>query len=294
MKRALILFMIFCLGPFLVMGDELDASPPSSIITGLNDTADQSIAFEALDLTDEELRDIAEKIFNLTKSVSDEFYISDGLTLAVYILKYMAEIGEFELVHKDMMALVKAFENIQGTAYDENIYIVLEQIKKLKFGTRDGKAYVKFFSKSEKGIIYHINEKVDEPDSSLKEIKHVTIKDGAEMHFEEVDTKKEQLDLVKWVKSEYRIKTFGKYMLHEDIPNFIESFFDLQTPANAMKVNYKGFVVRIETSSIFKGMNLKFKDGYVLPSFRKGEKPIPSFMIRMNAKLIKIKISVDQ
>lgn len=303
LKRLLLIFTMLCLGSSAIIADDNDNGgsvvDPPIVVENENDNEDgnshdHSTAFGVLDVSDEELRSIAENIFNLTKSISEEYYISDGLSLATYILRYMAEIGEYELIYKDMMSLVKAFENLQGQPYDENIYIILEQIRKLQFGTRKGKFFVKFFSKSEEGIIYNINEKNEEEGSSLTEIKYVTIKDGAEFHFDEVDTKEEKLELVKWVKKEYKIKTFGKYMFHADIPKYIESYFDLATPANAMKVIYKDVSVKVGTSTIFKDMNLKFKDGYVLPGFRKGEKPIPSFLLRMGAKLVKVKTSVDQ
>lgn len=292
LKRLMLLFTLVCLGSSGLMAQDEntgDETNPPVVVEN-----DHSTAFGVLDISDEELRSIAENIFKLTKSISEEYYISDGLSLATYILRYMAEIGEYELVYKDMMALVKAFENIQGQPYDENIYIILEQIRKLQFGTRKGKYFVKFFSKSQEGIIYNINEKNEDPESSLKEIKYVTIKNGAEMYFNEVDTAEERIDLVKWVKKEYRFKTFGKYMFHDDIPKYIEGYFDLETPANAMKIEYKDVVVKVGTDSIFKDMNLKFKDGYALPGFRKGEKPIPSFLLRMGAKLVKVKTSVDQ
>lgn len=295
LKKLLLILTLVCLGSSAIIAQEESTIDNSEVIDRPIDTPDdESTAFGVLDLTDAELRTIAENIFNLTKSISEEFYISDGLSLATYILRYMAEIGEYELVYKDMMALVKAFEKLQDKPYDENIYLILEQIRKLQFGTRKGKLFVKFFSKAEEGIIYNIDTKNEEEDSSLKEIKYVTIKNGAELYFDEVDTKEEREELVKWVKKEYRIKTFGKYMFHTDIPKYIESYFDLETPANAMKIEYVDVVVKVGTDTFFKDMDLKFKDGYVLPGFRKGEKPIPSFLLRLGAKLVKVKTSIDQ
>lgn len=295
LKKLLLIFTLICLGSSAITAQEENTNENSTETERPIDTQDdESTAFGVLDLTDEELRVIAKNIFNLTKSISEEFYISDGLSLATYILRYMAEIGEYELVYKDMMALVKAFEKLQEKPYDENIYLILEQIRKLQFGTRKGKLFVKFFSKASEGIIYQINTISEEEDSSLKEIKYVTIKNGAELYFDEVDTQEDRVELVKWVKKEYRFKTFGKYMFHPDIPKYIESYFDLETPAKAMKVTYKDVVVRVSTDTIFKDMDLKFKDGYVLPGYRKGEKPIPSFLLRLGAKLVKIKTSIDQ
>lgn len=300
-KRLLLIVLLIGLGTSAIVADDNDnggsiSDPPVTTEGEVqNDSTDEhTTAFGILDLSDDELRIIAENIFNLTKSISEEYYISDGLTLATYILRYMAEIGEYELVYKDMMALVKAFEGLQGKAYDENIYIVLEQIRKLQFGTRKGKYFVKFFSKSAEGIIYQINEKSEDTKSSLKEIKFVTIANGAEFHFDEVDTQEEKEELVTWVKTKYKLETFGKYMFHEDIPKFIEGYFDLEKPANAMKIVYQDVKVKVTTDTIFKDMDLKFKDGYVLPGFRKGEKPIPSFLLRLGAKLVKVKTSVDQ
>ncbi|MFT6071417.1 MAG: hypothetical protein ACJAT2_001596 [Bacteriovoracaceae bacterium] len=297
LKKLLLILTLLCLGSSAITAQDVGSGDTSTEVETdrpLETEDDVSTAFGVLDLSDAELRVIAENIFNLTKSISEEFYISDGLSLATYILRYMAEIGEYELVYKDMMALVKAFEKLQDRPYDENIYLILEQIRKLQFGTRKGKLFVKFFSKAHEGIVYNIDTINEEEDSSLKEIKFVTIKNGAEMYFDEVDTKEERVELVKWVKKEYRIKTFGKYMFHPDIPKYIESYFDLETPANAMKIEYKDVVVKVGTDTIFKDMDLKFKDGYVLPGYRKGEKPIPSFLLRLGAKLVKVKTSIDQ
>jgi len=300
LKKLLILFLMFSLGSSAIVADETNDGTNPPVVTTDNQEnngetdGDESTAFGVLDLSDEELRVIAENIFNLMKSISEEYYISDGLTLATYILRYMAEIGEYELVYKDMMALVKAFEKLQEKEFDESIYSILEQIRKIQFGTRKGKLFVKIFSKSQGGIVHQINELNEDEESSLKEIKFLVVENGAEMYFDEVDTKKEKEELVKWVKKKYKIKTFGKYMFHEDIPKYIAGYFDLETPANAMKIDYQNFYVRVKTDTIFKDMDLKFKDGYVLPGFRKGEKPIPSFLLRLGAKLVKVKTSVDQ
>lgn len=312
LKKLLLLLLVVSLGSSVLVADDNetggnDGNPPQ-VREGENESEDivddhtgderedgGSRAFEVLDLSDEELRVIAQNIFNLMKSISEEYYISDGLTLTTYILRYMAEIGEYELAYKELMALVKGFENLQGKEFDEEIYVVLEQIRKIKFGTRNGKYFAKFFSKSEKGIRYDIFQKNEEDeDSSLTEIKYLVIEDGAEFYFDEVDKPKEKQELVKWVKKEYKFKLFGKYMFHEDIPKYINGYFDLETPANAMKVEYKDVWVKVGTSTFFKDMKLKFKDGYVLPGFRKGEKPIPSFLLRLQAKLVKVKTSVDQ
>lgn len=301
-KRIFIICLMLCLGSSVIIADETtEGTNPPVVISDNQDVggeqeteSDQSTAFGVLDLSDEELRVIAENIFNLMKSISEEYYISDGLTLATYIMRYMAEIGEYELVYKDMMALVKAFEKLQEKEFDEAIYSVLEQIRKIKFGTRKGKLFVKLFSKAKDGIIHHINEVNEEEGSSLKEIKFLVVEDGAELYFDEVDTQKEREELVKWVKKKYKFKTFGQYLFHEDIPKHIEGYFDLETPAKAMKIDYKDVYVKVGTDTIFKDMNLKFKDGYVLPGFRKGEKPIPSFLLRLGAKLVKVKTSVDQ
>lgn len=304
-KRLLIILLMLCLGSSTIVADENDNgenssdNPPVVVLdeegeTETDGTGDESTVFGVLDLSDEELRVIAENIFNLMKSISEEYYISDGLTLATYILRYMAEIGEYELVYKDMMALVKTFEKLQEKEFDEAIYSILEQIRKIQFGTRKGKLFVKIYSKFSNGIIHQINEMNTDEESSLKEIKYLNVKDGAEMYFDEVDTKKERVEMVKWVKKKYKIKTFGKYMFHEDIPKYVDKYFDLETPANAMKIEYKDMFVRVTTDTIFKDMDLKFKDGYVLPGFRKGEKPIPSFLLRLGAKLVKVKTSIDQ
>jgi hypothetical protein len=262
-----------------------------------SEDAEESLALGHIGLDDDRLRDIAENVFNLTKAMSDNYSLGDSLMLSGYIARYMAEIGEYELVSKDLMSLVKAFANLRETPVSPEAVGILKQIKKLKFGKKNGKLFVRFYSKLRDGINIEINEKVEDPKSSLKEIYYVRIEDGAEVLFEDIFEAKDKKDMIKYIQAKGKIGPLPKEsvsQIHKGIIEAVPSFYDQDYPALPLKMSFDKIFVHVATRTFFKDIKFNFKVGYLLPGIRNIAGALPSFVIGMKKGIIHLKTSLDR
>lgn len=240
-------------------------------------------------VTDELLREMAENLFILQENASEELKISEGLTLGATLGHYVCSLGNYTLSAKQIMSLIKGFENLIEKPVDEKIMTVLEQIRLLKLSKTKGKCSIQVFGKNSSGIVYFINERNYDEDNSLKELKFVQVKNGAVIDFTEVYSFSQREELVEFVKD-----TGKRDSIHKDIPKYIEKYFELESPSPVLKLNFKDFIVRVDTRTMWKNIDFDFKFGWAIPLFRVDDKNIPGFVLFMKKKLAKIKVSVDQ
>jgi hypothetical protein len=253
-------------------------------------------------LTTEEMEVVATRIFRVAKSMTNQYQVSDGLSLSMYVLRYLAEIGEYELAYRDIMKLVKAFEKYTGQDVSEEVYNILEQVKKIRFGKRDGRLFCQFFSKKPSvGIIIPLNEKSEDPDSSLKEIKRVVAVDGSTLSFNEVDTAAEKKKVRDFLKTPVKILNVlekiveALYQIHDDLIEGIDDYLEWgDAPAPAMIIGMEGISVEVATRTLFNDITFKFQEAYTFPGIHLGNEPTPSFALGGKAKLLNLKVSVDK
>lgn len=253
-------------------------------------------------LTTEEMEVVATRIFRVAKAMTNEYQVADGLTLSMYVLRYLAEIGEYELAYKDIMKLVKAFEKYTGQDVSEEVYNILEQVTKIRFGKKDGRLFCQFFSKKPSiGIIIPINERPEDPDSSLKEIKKVVAVDGSILSFNEVDTEAEKKKVRDFIKTPVKILNVlekiveALYQIHDDLLESIDDYLEWgEAPAPAMIIGMEGISVEVATRTLFNDITFKFQEAYTFPGIKLGNEPTPSFVLGGKAKLLNLKVSVDK
>jgi len=140
MRIALIVFALFSLvataifvGDYDFTGKERRPAQSNPDVEG-----DQSVVLNGT-LSLENQEEVAKVLFKLSRNISDEFAISDGLSMVMYVLRYMAQIGEYEFVQKDLKALISSFENLLGEPFDPEVWHVVDQIRKLQFTRHEGK-----------------------------------------------------------------------------------------------------------------------------------------------------------
>lgn len=275
----------------------------STVEESSEESGERTVVLGDVGLNSEQMKKVATNIFYVANNMTEIYSVSDGLTLVMYVLRYMAEIGEYEMAQKDILILVDAFEKLAGMEVGPEVEDVLAQIRKVKFGRKDGQYFARIFAlNTERGIIIPINEKSEE-EGSLKEIIEVVVEDGSSYYFEEV-TKTEQ---IKSVKSFIRepVKILGVLesivedlnQIHPDIERAIDRYFlrdDLKAPPMIVKMDK--IYVRVDTSTMFNEIKFKFNKAVTLPSITKGEEasPVPSFILGAKAKLLHLKVSVDE
>ena len=308
---TLLLILVLSLGSFAWSQQDVSGGDNGSVVTSDtdnsttngsngdntdvtdNDGDDQTTAYTDLQLTDEQYEKLARGIFGVINNMSEKYFVSDSIVLTFYILIYLSEIGEYEIVHKDIVTLINGFLKLADYQLSEDVWTIINQIRKLKFGKKSGKFWVKIFAKDEKnGILYLINQNV-----SGNQVKHMNIQNGAELTFEDINTKAEKRGLLKFLKEKVRFVGFNISSINQvfsGIPKNIEFHMNKESIITPLRVEFKGINVLIKTDSIFKHIDFKLKEAYSVPGFKDGEEPLPTTVLYFKEKLMPLKVSIDQ
>lgn len=263
---------------------------------------DQSVVLNGT-LSLENQEEVARVLFKLSRNISDEYAISDGLSMVMYVLRYMAQIGEYEFVQKDLKALISSFENLLGEPFDPEVWHVVEQIRKLQFTRQKGKLSVNIFAHDEKNGVTVMMNSPGEPGSAMKEIEFVRLKHGSRISFAEATEDKDYVHIKKLVKD--RFKILGFIGLVEDDMNLIHPTLISSIDAHLRRekddliqplfIDFEDAFVRVQTTTVFKTIDFKFQEGVCIPGVKDIDgKPAPSFLLTAQAKLLKLKTTIDQ
>lgn len=263
---------------------------------------DESVVLNG-SLSLENQEEVARVLFKLSRNISEKYAISDGLSMVMYVLRYMAQIGEYEFVQKDLKALISSFENLLGEPFDPEVWQFVEQIRKLQFTRNKGKLSVKIYAiDEESGVTVQMNTP-GEQGSAMKEISYVRLNHGARVTFSEATTDKDFKKVRSLVKD--RFKILGFIGLVESDMNLVHPFLIDSIDSHLRKereeiiaplfIEFENAYVRVETSTIFKTMDFKFKEGVCIPGVKNldGE-AAPSFLITAQTGLLKLKTTIDQ
>ena len=253
-------------------------------------------------LSGEQMAEVAKNIYHVAMSMSDDFLVSDALTLTMYVLRSMAEIGEYDLAQKDILILITAFENLAQMEVGEEVRDIITQIKKIRFGRKNGLLFAQIFARHpDVGVEIPIHDYTPEADSSVEEIIKVVIDNASTLSFEQI-IKTEQIRKTKrFIKDP--VQLLGGFenlvdelnQIHPVIENNIDHYFmrdDLKAPA--LWINLVGVSVHVDTNTVFDKMKFKFENAVALPNIGNEEGRIPSFILSAKAKLLNLKVSVDQ
>lgn len=263
----------------------------------------QSTAHGPIGMDPAKLQTVARNIFNMSQVMTEKFLVADAIGLSFYIMRYMAEIGEYTLVNKDLTALISAFEKITKKEVSPETKDFLSQVQSVDFGVRRGKFYarVNTFNSSE-GAVIPIHKLSTEEDSSVEEIVEVRVKDKSELFFTEISSSDELDELKTFVTKKVffvwptAILASALNQVHPDLKKVIGSYVSsAKRPAPPLNIEMKGITVLVKTSTILKDINFEFDRSVFMPGIVIGDnEPVPSLMLSAQSGLLKLKVSVDQ
>ncbi|MBT7610782.1 MAG: hypothetical protein HN576_13560 [Bacteriovoracaceae bacterium] len=254
-----------------------------------------------LELSNNQYKILATKILDVSKTVTDEFKLSDTLSLTFYILKYFSEIGEYEVEGEDIIKLVKGFLKLSKKSIPSEIWKIIQQMRKIKFGKKRGQHYVQIFSKKNEGIIYKINESLaSEDDQQGTFVKNLIIQDKAELYFKDIKTPQQYLALSKYVRVNINALKIPMNwykqlnVVNLDVQKNIVFYLNLDKNVNPLAIKMKGITISIITNSIFKRLDFNIEEAYALPGMTDGEEALPSTVFKAKTKLLNLKLTIDQ
>ncbi|MBT7609631.1 MAG: hypothetical protein HN576_07735 [Bacteriovoracaceae bacterium] len=252
---------------------------------------DISQAFSNLDIPQDKLILLARGIFNSMLAVRQKYLISDNIALTVMVMRYIAEIGEFEIGYNDLKTSLQGFLEIANTTLSNDIWDVVNQLKKIKFGTAKGKFYVQLFTKNDKKLVYRIDEPMGDDILETLEIKNKTM-----IYFEDINTDEKKKEMSAFVKKKIKpifflpSSWFKKLnQVHEGIKQNIDIYLNAEdSKFMAVKVTAK------DSKICLKSRKIKLRELYAMPGIKDGESPIPSIIFKGKTGLFSLKASIDQ
>jgi hypothetical protein len=254
-----------------------------------------------LELTNDQYKDLATKILNVADTMTEEFKLSDSISLSLYSLKYFSEIGEYEVEGQDILKLVKGFLKLSRKSLPSEIWKLIHQVKRIKFGKKNGHHYVQIFSKKKVGIIYKVNEYLAaEDDKTGTYIKSLIIKNGAEIYFKDVETPDQYLALAEYVRQDSNALNIPMNWyqqlntVNKEVKKNIVFYLNLDSLINPLSIKMKGIKISMKTNSIFKSLVFDIVKAHTLPGMTDGEVPLPSTIFKAKTKLLNLKLTVDQ
>tara|TARA_X000000950_G_scaffold274957_1_gene360696 strand:- start:250 stop:1122 length:873 start_codon:yes stop_codon:yes gene_type:complete len=219
MKTALLLTLIIFSTDFAQ-----SLSSDGNIIMG--DERGSEIEQTSPTLGKEELKAIAEKLFLANNLVSERYEYSSNLSLGLYFIRYLGEIGTYSLGASDLEQLILAVENLYGSPLNETLKNLLQSIKALHFTKKEKSIYLKIETKNKKkisvpidvereGIVSSINTFYLENNSSFS-VWDINTDGKKKKYFRLLAKKKEvfQLPKVHLISQEY-IEALRKYLASE-------------------------------------------------------------------------------
>lgn len=245
-------------------------------------------SFTDMNLSDETITEMARRILELTDMKPGKFPIAGNITLTLVMIKYMAELGDFEVGARDLGVILKGFADLAGEDFSEPIWDVVRQVKKVRVGTHRGRAFLQIFTKGGGRLIYRVFEPMD---GDILETVQMNNKDT--IWLDPLDSWTEKNDLMKFLNAKETFLGFeiGKLnQIHKSIkPN-------MWNHLERNDVSYPN--LRITASSAFiktRKRKVDLLNMYVFPGLEDASsKPLPSVVIRGKTGMFKLKMSIDQ
>ena len=303
-KRLILLFFTFVLHASLFAQQQIENRSDSEQDPCLQcDERDQSVVLDG-EVFLENREEVIEVLFKLSRNISDEYFVSDGMSMTMYLLRYMADIGEYELVNRDISKLIESIEDLIDEKFDPFVWDMIKQIRKIRFGKMQGKLAVEIYPFNEKeGVVLALNKPGEGEDSALKEIKHIRIKNKARIYFTPITKQVHYEELEDLVKKKFKILGFigakkdSLNLIHSDLVKNYDQHFekdkeDIVTP---LLFDFDGIEVVVETNTFLKQMSFDFKQCAALPGMRTEQgDPVPSFIMTGKTGPLRMKTTIDE
>lgn len=245
-------------------------------------------SFTSMNLSDDVIRDMARRILELKDLKPGKYPISGNISLTLVMIKYMAELGDFEVGARDIGVILKGFGDLAGEKFSEPIWDVIRQIKKVRLGTQNGRAFVKLFTKSGGRLIYRVFEPMD---GDILETVQMNNQDT--IWLDPIDSMIEKNDIMKFLNAKETFLGFEIGKLNQIHPGIKPNMW---YHLDRMDLSYPN--LRISAASAFiktRKRKVDLMNMYVFPGLEDGSgKPLPSVVIRGKTGMFKLKMSIDQ
>jgi len=248
------------------------------------------------EISEQDYQKAAEKMFKVREALTGKYSLADQITLGIYIMRYLSDLGTFEVPSKDIEALIKGIEDLSGEPFDPEFKQLLTQIERLRFSERRGQSYVKIFTKKDSGIRIPLTDMASPGSTAIPQF--IQIENKAELFFRDLEGAKNDEWLKDFIKSKAKLlglfKIAALNQVHAAIPKNISSYIKGSRPVASLFVEVEGIYARVKTKTLFKDIDFHLKKIVALPGIREGEEGVPPLVMEAKGKILRAKISIDR
>ena len=278
--------------------DDLDAALGVGLSSGLRTQTNERTGSAAQDPSDPDvIQRVAENIAKVKTALSGRFSLADDVVFGMYILRYLSDLGDQDLVNSDIQSLVTSLEALTGEEFDKQLKDMLAQIKMVRFGHNKNQRYIRVYANNSDGILVPINSTMNEG-GTVEEVEFLKIKDKAKISFEDVESKRDNDWLKNFIKSKakflllFPLKMFN--LVHTDTVKAIDTYLQIPATIKPLRLKFSNIFVRVKTKTLFKNMDFNIKRGMAIAGLSGANGPVPPVVFEARAGLISIKTSLDQ
>lgn len=267
---------------------EVEVDEDQAFYDSLGPRDQMTRSFTNMDLSDDQIEDMAEKILELQEMDPGKFRYSSNVSLVLIMLKYMSELGDFEVGARDLGVILKGFGDLAGQEFSTSIWDVVRQVKKVRIGIENGRTFVQIFTKGNGRLIYRIFERMD--DDILETVQ---LNNREKIYLDPIDSMVEVSNTLKFLDRKETFLGFeiGKLnQIHPDIKRNAWNYLDdVNKPYPAMMVTAPSAFIKTRKRKV------NILKMYTFPGLRKADgTPLPSIVIRGKTGRFKLKMSIDQ
>ena len=194
----------------------------------------------------EKFKAIATKIFKAQQLAPEKFDYSSNLSLGLYFIRYLGELGKFKLRQRDINQLVVAIESLYGEPLNSTLKHILSKIRVVRFsqGKKSYRIFIRTIN-SEK-IRVPIDVKREGPISSINDF---YIEDKATIDLWDIISSRQKKKYFNIISKKHQLFTLPKILLvskeyKEGLKKYLDSEVEV-TPVVG-KVKGMGFNVSLK------------------------------------------------
>ncbi|MBI2520219.1 MAG: hypothetical protein HYV97_07370 [Bdellovibrio sp.] len=248
------------------------------------------------EMTDADYRRVAEGMFKVREALTHTYSLADDLTLGMYVLRYLSDLGSYEVANKDIMALVSGLEQLSGEPFDPEFKALLAQIERIRFGERKGIKYVKIFTINREGIRIPL-ESLTAGSTGNNQVKFLMVKNKSQIFFSDLVGAKSDQWLKDFIRKKVRFFFFAIKSLNQinkSLSDNIVSYIKGGRPVPTLLLEFEGIYARVATTTLFKDVDFYIKKAVAMPGISNGQEGLPSFALEARGKLLQAKVSIDR
>ncbi|HAZ13141.1 MAG: hypothetical protein A2X86_15365 [Bdellovibrionales bacterium GWA2_49_15] len=288
-------FVIFSFAP--IMGKADMATIATALVSGgVTAVATDTGLTIKNEMTEADYRRVAEGMFKVREALTHKYSLADDLTLGMYVLRYLSDLGSYEVENKDIMALVSGLEQLSGEPFDPEFKTLLAQIERIRFGERKGVKYVKIFTLNREGIRIPLDT-LTAGSTGNNQVKFLMVKNKSQIFFSDLVGAKNDQWLKEFIRKKVRFFFFAIKSLNQinkSLSDNIVSYIKGGRPVPTLLIEFEGIYARVSTTTLFKDVDFYIKRAVAMPGISNGQEGLPSFALEARGKLLQAKVSIDR